>query len=79
MQRDLASNPRPASTLWRNDVSKPSPGRGTSFPLGATVRPGGVHFSVFSKNATLVELLLFNSEDAIKPGQVTSLNLSADK
>jgi isoamylase len=38
--------------------------RGSSFPLGATVCPGGVNFSVFSKNATAVELLLFDRTDA---------------
>src|SRR5437660_8920519 len=35
-------------------------GPGTSFPLGATVRPHGVNFSVFSKSSTGVDLLLFN-------------------
>jgi len=47
---------------------------GTSSPLGATVRPGGVNFSVFSKNATLIELLLFDSADAIAPAQVIALD-----
>ena len=37
---------------------------GVSAPLGATVRPGGVNFSVFSKNATLIELLLFEDQTA---------------
>ena len=41
--------------------------RGSSFPLGATVCPGGVNFSVFSKNATAVELLFFDREDAPSP------------
>ena len=31
----------------------------TSFPLGATIAPGGVNFSVFSKHATGVQLLFF--------------------
>ena len=48
--------------------------RGTSSPLGATVQPGGVNFSVYSKNATLVELLLFDAEDAVKPSRVVSLS-----
>ena len=34
---------------------------GNSFPLGATVSQEGVNFSVFSKNADAVELLLFES------------------
>ena len=37
---------------------------GPSAPLGASVRPGGVNFSVFSKDATLIELLLFDDADA---------------
>jgi glycogen operon protein len=34
---------------------------GRSFPLGPTVYPEGVKFSVFSKGATEVELLLFEA------------------
>jgi len=49
-------------------------GVGTSSPLGATVQPGGVNFSVYSRNATLVELLLFDSADAIEPSRVISLD-----
>lgn len=40
---------------------------GKSYPLGATVYPDGVNFSVFSKNATSIELLLFGSPDAPSP------------
>jgi isoamylase len=46
---------------------------GASAPLGATVRPGGVNFSVFSKRASLVELLLFNDENATRPARVIPL------
>ena len=55
-------------------MSRSSVGRGTSSPLGATVQPGGVNFSVYSKNATLVELLLYDTKDAIKPERVVSLS-----
>ena len=55
-------------------MSRSSVGQGTSSPLGATVQPGGVNFSVYSKNATLVELLLFDTEDTIKPQRVVSLS-----
>jgi isoamylase len=48
--------------------------RGQSFPLGATVHPNGVNFSVFSKNATRVELLLFDRLDDGTPARVISLN-----
>jgi glycogen operon protein len=47
---------------------------GASAPLGATVAPGGVSFSVFSKNATLVELLLFDDEQADAPAVVIPLD-----
>jgi isoamylase len=46
---------------------------GASAPLGATVRPGGVNFSVFSKGAVLVELLLFDDANAIQPARVIPL------
>jgi isoamylase len=35
---------------------------GRSYPLGATIVPGGVNFSVFSRGASSVELLLFERE-----------------
>ena len=41
--------------------------RGTSAPLGASVQSGGVNFSVFSKSATRMELLLFDGETARQP------------
>ncbi|HSN04298.1 MAG TPA: glycogen debranching protein GlgX [Nitrospira sp.] len=47
---------------------------GKSFPLGATVSPLGVNFSVFSKNSTLVELLLFDHVDDAKPATVIALD-----
>jgi isoamylase len=50
---------------------------GASAPLGATIRDGGVNFSVFSKDATLVELLLFDDANAVKPAMVVPLD--ADK
>jgi glycogen operon protein len=47
---------------------------GRSSPLGATVVPGGVNFSVFSRNATGVELLLFDREDDPKPSRVVKID-----
>lgn len=48
-----------------------NPGR--SFPLGATVYPEGVNFSVFSKGAAGVELLLFGEMDSPQPERVITL------
>ncbi len=47
---------------------------GKSFPLGATVSHGGVNFSVFSKNAHSVELLLFNHTDDSCPSRTILLD-----
>ncbi|WP_308410949.1 glycogen debranching protein GlgX [Cylindrospermopsis raciborskii] len=43
---------------------------GFSQPLGATVTPQGVNFSLFSEAATGVELLLFDQHDDIHPFQI---------
>ena len=49
-------------------------GEGKSFPLGAACQTNGVNFSVYSKNATAVELLLFNRADDARPAQIISLD-----
>jgi isoamylase len=51
----------------------------SSAPLGATVYPGGVNFSVFSKNATLIELLLFDDENAAKPARIIPLDANRNR
>jgi isoamylase len=48
--------------------------QGTSAPLGASVRQGGVNFSVFSKSATLIELLLFDDRNAAEPSRVIAFD-----
>lgn len=50
---------------------------GKSFPLGATVTPdkSGVNFCVYSRNATMVELLLFDSPEAEHPSDIIRLNI----
>jgi isoamylase len=52
----------------------PTAQQGTSAPLGASVHADGVNFSVFSKDATLVELLLFDTSDAAEPSSTISLD-----
>lgn len=47
---------------------------GQSFPLGATVYPEGVNFTVFSKNCTAVTLLLFDAVDDPEPARLISLD-----
>ena len=47
---------------------------GRSAPLGATPMAGGVNFSVYSRDATSVELLLFNRDDDPQPARAISLD-----
>jgi glycogen operon protein len=49
------------------------PKEGESFPLGSTIFPGGVNFSLYCKNGTGVELLLFDHVDDIEPSKVIQL------
>jgi glycogen operon protein len=47
---------------------------GQSSPLGATVAAGGVNFSLFSRTASAVELLLFDHPDDAQPLRVLNLD-----
>ena len=52
---------------------------GKSFPLGATVYPDGVNFSIYSKNATAIELLFFNAKDDPAPTHTITLDPKANR
>jgi isoamylase len=52
---------------------------GTRFPPGASATAEGVNFSVFSKNANRVELLLYDAADSPKPVQVISLDADTNR
>jgi isoamylase len=47
---------------------------GISFPIGSTLSELGTNFSLFSRNCTGVDLLLFNSIDDISPARVIRLD-----
>jgi glycogen operon protein len=47
---------------------------GKSYPIGATVYPNGVNFCIFSKHATVLELLLFDGAEAAQPTQIIPLD-----
>ncbi len=57
----------------------PVPGLGRSFPIGATLVKGGANFSVFSRSADSIELLLFDREDDNCPSRVIRLDPSANR
>ena len=58
---------------------------GRAFPIGATVAAGeaggagGVNFSVFSRHATGMELLLFDREDDPRPARTIPLDPAANR
>src|SRR5437899_1940544 len=62
-------------------VSTPSlyVAQGRSSPLGATPVCGGVNFSLFSRNASGVELLLFDRDDDDHPARTIRLDPLANR
>jgi glycogen operon protein len=52
---------------------------GNAAPLGATVEEGGANFSLFSRSAIGVELLLFDREEDATPSRVVTLDPVANR
>jgi isoamylase len=50
-----------------------------SHPLGATVVAGGVNFSIFSRNATGMELLFFDDKDDGRPERVIHIDPASNR
>ena len=75
MKSTASSEPRAAAqTRTAADVEA-----GVSAPLGATVSADGVNFSVFSKHATGIDLLLFDHVDDATPAQTIRLDPVANR
>src|SRR5215472_3104217 len=70
-QNELVSLERTAAAAVKKYAAT-APGR--SYPLGATVSPLGVNFSIFSRSASKIELLLFDREDDDHPARVITLD-----
>src|SRR4051812_18264369 len=51
---------------------EPAPGQ--AFPLGASVADAGVNFSVYARDATGIELMLFDREDDARPAHTIALD-----
>src|SRR3954470_17727112 len=56
-----------------------TPHAGQPYPIGATVTDGGVNFSLFSRSAEGVELVLFDREDEARPAKTIRLDPAADR
>ncbi len=65
---------KPKSRYPITTMKKLSFAKSRTSPLGATVVDGGVNFSLFSRTASGVELLLFDREDGAKPSRVITLD-----
>src|SRR5437867_3969614 len=52
---------------------------GRCYPLGAAIRPGGVNFSVFSRNCASLELLLFDRAEDPRPARVIPFHPARDR
>jgi isoamylase len=46
----------------------------SAYPVGATVFPGGVNFSIFSRGDTDIDLLLFDRIDDARPARVIRID-----
>ena len=55
------------------------PSTGRSYPLGATLTPGGANFSVFSRHATGIDLLFFDRAEDARPSRVIPINPCANR
>jgi isoamylase len=74
------SNPAAAgrvSEVWPQGGYLVEPGQ--ALPLGAIPDSHGVNFSIFAKNATAVQLLLFEEHDDVEPMQVISFDPVSNK
>lgn len=50
-----------------------------SLPYGATVRDGGVQFSVFSRSANAMRVLLYHGTDDRDPSEIVEMNPTLDR
>jgi isoamylase len=55
------------------------PESGLSYPLGASVTPDGVNFSLYSRGASGIELLLFDREDDAQPTWTFAFSPAANR
>src|SRR5262245_18318998 len=66
-----------SAVSWRDARSEPR--AGAAAPLGATVVKGGVNFSVYSRGATGIDLLLFDAADDPTPARVIRIDSTSNR
>ena len=50
------------------------PATGQSYPLGATLKPDGANFSIFSRSAASIDLLFFDRADDSRPSRIIPID-----
>ncbi len=68
-----------STTRSEGERPLPAPKTGSSLPIGATLIEGGANFSVFSRSAISIELLLFDRADDARPSRVIRMDPSANR
>jgi isoamylase len=68
----------PGAQRVHSQVAAPAVSIGRSAPLGATVGWDGVNFSLYSRDASGIELLFFDHEDDVRPARVVPLDPSVN-
>jgi glycogen operon protein len=68
-----------ADPITQQEFDICSPSIGVSAPLGAAVRPSVVNFSLFSRKASRVELMLCDREDQARPTQVINIDPTTNR
>jgi isoamylase len=69
----MSAATNPVVERYRDDATSPA-AAGRTYPLGATIEPGGVNFSVFSRSASAVDLLLFDRDDDRRASRVIPID-----
>lgn len=76
-KRQKATKSGRTANMRLNDEQKRQQGK--SAPLGARAYPEGVNFSIFSKNATAVDLLLFDAVDDPQPARIIPIDPATNR
>jgi glycogen operon protein len=71
----LSADPQQSDQLSK----APGAAVGRSAPVGATVSCDGVNFSLYARDASGIELMLFDHEDDMQPSRVIRLNPSINR
>src|SRR5690348_17028439 len=75
----MRSIPGQAVAELEATVEEAADEHGRSYPLGATIVPGGANFSVFSRGGSGVELLLFEQPDDSRAARVIPLDPAVNR